>query len=490
MTLAIRPADVVSRTRIFPARSGERVSTPLSILDATVARFTPASATWLFDAPHAPSVDILHRSLVATLDAYPQLAGQLHWGPRCGRPTLTYGSTTGDPGVEFVQAESSHVLVDIVPDPASRCAGPWDASCVPKLGLLPDEPKFALHDLKTFEGLPCTVVQITTFKCGSVGVAVKIAHPIADAQALVTFVRDWAATSRALAQGHALPVLNPMFDPSRLDAAAVPGTTSALSLHRYDWWATPSGDIDAARVPSELQAAGVKIESSGKCLPWVEWDLSAPVSHVLVHFSPAEIQRIYLAASTESIKISRLDALLAHVWSCIIRARQLDAHVEEVYLDVTLGMRSRVDPPLPDNFMGSPILLTHASASPSTLTTTSAASSIREVMSRFTPPAVAALLHEWNQVQCPHRYWDAFLGARHTLVTSWLRLGVYEIDFVGDGRPVRYVDALMPDVDGCLCIMEGEKATGRQWYDDSVCVSLHLKADVMLRVLVDPLLRV
>ncbi|EJD38251.1 hypothetical protein AURDEDRAFT_154155 [Auricularia subglabra TFB-10046 SS5] len=485
---------------------------PLSIIDATVARFTPTSATWLFDRP--PDSDLIHtdtlaRSLRATLDAYPQLAGQLHWAPydasgrsghtrRYGRMMLRYGAPD-DPGVELVQARSAQVLADVVPHFDTRAAaGCWDASAVPTLALLPDEPPVALHDRTTYAGLPCAVVQLTTFACGALAVAVKMAHPVADAQALITFARDWAAVNRAMVAGAPAPVLEPVFDPQRLDAAAagdidadapdpdVVRKARALPLHRYDWWAG-----DASAVPAEL-ATSARLEPPGRALPWAEWDLAAPFMHNLLYFSPAEVEGMLRAAGAAA-GVSRLDALLAHVWALIVRARGLQDNVE-VYLDVTLGLRQRVAPPLPDSFMGSPIVLTHAALPASTISSqpSKVAASIREAMAQFTPDAVAALLHERAFASCPHRFWDAFLGARHTIVTSWLRLDVYELDFGFGGGRARYVDALMPEVDGCLHVMEAGPRSGggsTKWYGETVCVSLHLAEDDMARVLSDPLLR-
>ena len=75
------------------------------------------------------------------------------------------------------------------------------------------------------------------------------------------------------------------------------------------------------------------------------------------------------------------------------------------------------------------------------------------------------------------------------------------MDF-GGGAPPRYVDAVMPGMDGCIHIMEagtraGEEGDGdnggaqdkRRWYDDAVCVSLHLERSVMQRLLKHPELR-
>ena len=98
---------------------------------------------------------------------------------------------------------------------------------------------------------------------------------------------------------------------------------------------------------------------------------------------------------------------------------------------------------------------------------------------------------------------DLACVGRHAIATSWQSLDVYGVDF-GGGAPPRYVDAVMPSMDGCIHFMEagpsaeegsrggegsGEARGKRRWYDDAVCVSLHLARSVMNRLLDDPDLR-
>jgi hypothetical protein len=65
------------------------------------------------------------------------------------------------------------------------------------------------------------------------------------------------------------------------------------------------------------------------------------VSHYIVIFTTDEVKRIWEDASSNSqVPISRLNALLAHIWLLIIRARELSSDQEAVYLDVTLGARA------------------------------------------------------------------------------------------------------------------------------------------------------
>ncbi|RYP41615.1 hypothetical protein DL768_010462 [Monosporascus sp. mg162] len=131
-------------------------------------------------------------------------------------------------------------------------------------------------------------------------------------------------------------------------------------------------------------------------------------------------------------RTSRLDAALAHIWIPINRARRHHDTQDQVYLDITLGLRRRVDPPLPDGFVGSPILLGYtekAGAESSAAGIGAIAGSIRQTMSKFTPSAVSAYLYDAAHEVSPQRLWQVFLGLRHTLVTWWVRARAYEVDF-------------------------------------------------------------
>lgn len=521
--------SIISQTRIFPEqRAIERTTVPLSILDSSVVRFATAAAVWYYDASNCEqSTDIflpgqLRLSLERTLNWYPQWAGQLHWAVhkpnsnhtrRVGRLLLTYG-TPEDPGVEFLVARSAVALYTFLPSVQERLRdGVWDATHLPSLELLPSTP-LPLHNLDEHIGLPGLMVQVTTFACGGTAVAIKFAHPLADAQTLARFAHDWAAVNRAMIYGLSLPTPSPVFDPQRIDRAAAgdidaPQVNSALlsksralPRHRYDWWVTH--DSSTPSVPVPLKAAADVLAADP--MPWSEWDMQAPVSHYIIHFTPGEIQRMWDAAQiAPSSPVSRHDALLAHVWTLVNRARGLAQDDEPVHMNVTLGLRARVTPPLPDTFLGSPIILGRLSMSGRDASSSSpaeVASRIRSTVNLFDAEAVAALLHDMAHDLALPRIWHAFLGGRNIIVTSWVHLGLYDVDFGGGARP-RYVEAVMPSLDGCLQIMEAvprgahhandggenDAAHRKRWYEDGVDVSLHLATAAMKRLVKDPLLR-
>lgn len=455
-----------NQRRIFPITPRtETVTVALSILDASVARFAPCSAIWFFDAKFGDDArdPIFFRNLEfsfrETLNKWPHWAGQLRWAvdtdrpvnPRVdGRSVVTYGGTQ-DVGVDWIIARCDARLKSIVPHRS-------DGSTVDKVWMATNLPyeleaatKLAFSELAEFDGLPGMAVQLTSFKCGGWSVNVKLTHCLSDAQSLLTFMHAWAAQSRS-----SKPILSqPVFEPSLLDEhagdlslakpnAQMIGRARDLPMHRFDWWAS-----DAPGYPDWALASSLATMPSSDVLetqqlsasthpPWPTWDMTQPVEHAQIRFTAAEVNRMKDAARASSPsqsseqRISRLDCLLSHIWMLIHRARGHFSSESNVYLDLTLGLRNRLNPPLPSEYVGSPLLLAYvaksgryASAGP----IGKIAAGIRSTLSQFAPEAVSAYIHDAAYEVSPQRLWQAFLGSQHTLVTSWTQLGAYEVDF-------------------------------------------------------------
>ncbi|KAI0767653.1 transferase family-domain-containing protein [Fomes fomentarius] len=519
--------ETISRTRLRPTLPQSSARTvPLSILDTSALSFPFACAVWYFDRPAgendglpASSNQALTVSLRSTLNSYPQWAGQLHWIPRGptngqhhGRVALTYGSSE-DPGIELIEARSSSTLASLVPDGAARISsGAWFADHLPSHQLL-SPTSLALQNTDEYEGRHCVSVQLTTFACGGLSIGLRIVHCIADATTMFHFAKDWAAVHRALLSHSPLPELRPIFDPALVDnvAAGAPDPAlvsieNALPMVR-SWPSAPTIVLGAPKVREELKGTYLGPPGDSNAPPG--WDVeSVPVAHYLLYFSPWEIQRIYEDATRKQqekdssshsagLQISRLDAFLAFVWRLLIRARGLEHDQGLVNLAVVIGLRSRLlSPPLPHGFLGSPVIFARVSLTCEQIawSLARAASSIHGSVSQFTPRTISALLHQ----MAPHEInpQRVSLGERHSFITSWQNLDAYGVDF-GGGAPPRYVDAVLPRMDGFMHVMEAgppgvmsTKTVGsRRWHDEPVCLSLYLKADVMERLLKDPELR-
>lgn len=122
---------VTSTTSIFPSLpQGPETTTPLSIVDSTVARFGRCAAIWYFNvSTNSSPVTSAHfqASLSNTLNSYQHLSGRLSWSHPSGNSTgytsryrrvhITYNSPA-DIGIPFVTATSPRKLSDFLPNGA------------------------------------------------------------------------------------------------------------------------------------------------------------------------------------------------------------------------------------------------------------------------------------------------------------------------------------------------------------------------------------
>ena len=542
MSLPIEPRSSRRISRLSHSfREEERIVT-LSICDASVGDFGCTSAVWFFNAPKlGPSrltVQHLELTLRKTLDAYPHFCGHVRsmdynpdlLGPRkhlqrYGRLEVCYGGSA-DVGCEFVEAVCSMSLEAVIPAPKQRTTQMplWNRDAFAATAFSPPLWRAKLvrpvyDDLAARN--PPMIVQITTFACGGLAVGVKFTHSLADAHTLNHFMQDWASMSRAKLRGLAPVSLSPVFNPRIFDAVAgeidAPGPNPAvialaqqLPRNRFDWWISDQNFSGGpATIPAPLQSNPAAHKPEGVKMPWDECDLSATISHYIIHFTKDQVQRIWEGCYSNEVPASRHDAITAHVWAAINRARGLQDDEKLIHCDVTLGLRKRLSPPLGDALVGSPILLADvALAAPEAcglagrngkpINLLPITSKLHSVVAQFTPSAIGAHFHQIAYQFSPQRIWHAFMGLRHVIVTSWVHGGVYQVNFTGDDAGVpRYVELDRPDIDGCIQIVEApplsisgqstvEKA--RHWCDDGVDVYVHIEAKAMEKLVKDPLL--
>lgn len=519
----------------------------LSLLDATTADFALTNAIWLLERPKIPDLDIsrhLRQSLRTALTAYPQWCGQCkailttsdsappeaaNLAPharRFGRIYVHFG-TASDPGVELVTATSTATLDDLYPVARTEKQPLWKIDGSLKAfspgtaiaeTLQPNEPD------ENGVRRPLLAIQITQLACGGFVLAAKSAHPMADISALVRLIKDWARVSRAELSGEPVPVLSPVFDPARVDDSAAGGIDAEtpdptildrarrMPMHRFDWWAPGSaeGAPWSVSVPDVFRD-GQELEPAGRAMPWVEWDVQAPVESYIVHLTREQVDFLWREAArmneSEKVRVSKHDAVLAHIWSSVVRARELDGDAGPVHCDLTIGLRLALR--LGEDFIGSPVVIVNVEMSgaevaglrdsgeekPTTGFLGPISKRIRETIVRGSDvEGLKAHLYGLAFEKAPQRIWQGFLGRRHILVTTWARSGIYEVDF-GVGAGIRYADGIVPDLDGDVLIKEAPPTAGREkfgerpaWTDNGVDVSLHLRREDMERLLRDPLL--
>ncbi|KAJ5820637.1 transferase family protein [Penicillium riverlandense] len=498
----------------------------LSLLDATCVNFSPTSAVWFLEPPRngkSNTVDLikhLRDALLSTLEAYPQFCGHLKTVPyrpdegtshrqRFGRLCISYGSSR-DPGLELVIAESTMSLEDLVPD-SKRDVALRDMHQIPFESFVPHTELESPFTPDEDAVNPAVAIQLTKLICGGTVAAIKMVHAFGDAHSMAYFAKDWALVSQAMSKNSLLPSLSPVFQPSLLDKQAAGNIDKpdaddtllrkaiGLPFHRYDWW-TPSECCPwPTEVPEPFKSQPLK--PAGNPMPWGQWDVDAPVSHYKIHLSADQIQQIWETASVNGLhRISHHDAVVAHLWSCVNRARNLELNTDDnlVYCNLVYGVRERMS--LGKSFIGSPIVMINVAmnvAEACQTDLTYLATAIRSTVTKVRPEDLQNHLHAVAYEDAPQRLWQGFLGEKHIMVTSWVQTPVYAVDF-GLGLTPRYVEGVVAAMDGVIQLKQAPpsiKETNleiseklKSWYHSGVDISVNLRTDVMEKLIKDPLL--
>lgn len=489
-----------------------------------MATFGPTSAVWFLspfaaEAPDADAASSLTTSLAETLSLFPHFSGTLSLTPyspsagselprhtqRFRRCVIRHGYSA-DPGVQLVIVKANIQLNDFVPISAVASgadSGLYDLTPIPLQKLLPTTP-VPICDTINRPDVPAFTVQLTTFACGSLAIGLRAAHPLADAETLSSFIKAWGYVHRGGVGS--LNGSRAVFNPKLLDDQAIGDIDShdpdpalvakshELPIHRHDWWVPnpncPGSQSAQAQseIPAEIPVSVASARFQGVPIPWDEWDRSLPVSHALIRLSANEVVVLYNSVVKRGpvLEVTVHDVLLAFFWSLIVRAKHQVA-TGNVHLGLSLGLRSRLD--LPSTYVGSPILLTGMTESMDeflgpelTRRLSLVARKIRNHVRIFDKDAIGTYLHEMAFDIAPHRFWGGFLGRRHTIATSWIRSGMYDVDF-GSGPPL-WVASAVSNVDGIVVIMEaGKPPEGSKWWSAGVFIDLNLEESATQRIL-------
>ncbi|OVA15854.1 Transferase [Macleaya cordata] len=158
----------------------------------------------------------------------------------------------------------------------------------------------------------------------------------------------------------------------------------------------------------------------------------------IFHFTQENIARLKAKANSENEadqNISSFQALLAHVWVAVTRARCLDPKEETSYR-LVIGTRARLNPPLPAGYFGSSFLIGEATANVGELLERGigwGALLLKKVIMSYNDATIRSYCESW--VEKP------VLQARTGIVSSTLmtggspRFNMHGNDF-GWGQPV------------------------------------------------------
>lgn len=259
--------------------------------------------------PAYGAVELLASSFARALDRFHPLASPFAVAP-AGSTGLTISLRCGDEGAEFVHAAAPGVAVADISGPL-RVIPRVVWSFFPLNGMLST-------DAAADPSRPLLASQVTELADG-VFVGMSLSHAAADWTTFWDLFNTWSEISR---------------NKSDISTAAPP-------LER--WFP------DGCPVPIPLPFTKVQDMATPFEYP--------PVQECSIHFSPESIKKLKAKANAEmagtataTAPISSLQAVLAHLWRAVCRARVLGPDVE-AKLTLPVGCRARVKG-IPESYMG------------------------------------------------------------------------------------------------------------------------------------------
>ncbi|CAN4075815.1 unnamed protein product [Withania somnifera] len=178
----------------------------------------------------------------------------------------------------------------------------------------------------------------------------------------------------------------------------------------------------------------------------------------IFHLTKESIAKLKSKANSQmSVQsISSLQAFLAHLWRSIIRHCNLDAH-EEVAIILPIGTRSRLNPPLPEEYFGNAIHVKLVKTSTGELLKNGlgwAAMEINKMVTSQNSEQVMQIYKEW--VENPVIYKKSLVFSRNIklIVSSSPKYNIYGIDF-GWGKPVAVRSGMAGSNDGIIRLFPG-----------------------------------
>ncbi|XP_039121025.1 uncharacterized acetyltransferase At3g50280-like [Dioscorea cayenensis subsp. rotundata] len=367
--------------------------------------------------PYNPHQTISHllSSFSLTLNHFFPLAGRLKTiKHNTSSPSLTIFLDCNNHGADFIHASAPQVKIADIVEPL------YTPTFVYSL--------FPLNGVLNYDGhtSPLLAVQVTELADG-LFIGASLNHSVADGTSFWHFINSWSDICRNYnknGENHILvpPVLDRWF----LDSHPLP-----IRL--------PFGDSVEFIRRTELPL----------------------MNECFVQFSRKSLAELKAKANSEmgSDKISTLQALMAHVWRSVTRARRLEAERETTYV-VLVGNRNRVSPPIPEAYLGNTVFWISAQAQAGDIIERGlgwVASLLNKAVASQSEAKVHQMLTEWT-IEPSFVYTDEFKPTRLATGSS-PRFNVYGNDF-GWGPPITVRSGLGNKIDGKVTVYPSPEVGG------------------------------
>ncbi|KAK9109236.1 hypothetical protein Sjap_017296 [Stephania japonica] len=381
--------------------------------------------------PNSTLIHHLETSLSLTLNHFYPLAGRLSVATYEHNNTISVHIDCNNAGAEFIHAKVNVTVADIM-----------NSVSVPHVV----RAFFPLNGTINYDGRkgPLLSVQATELFDG-IFIGITMNHVVVDGDSFWHFVNSWAEMSRNGSNDQCSisipPVLRRWF-PNDTEVDQRP------AIIRFN--------LDLNNEQNRQQIT----------LP----PPSPLLEERVFHFSSQSLAQLKAKANAEhstAHKISSLQAVLAHIWLAMTRARRIqnDAYTTCI---VPVGNRSRLVPPLPKEYFGCAVYGEVLTAKVGDLVEKGLGGTAKLLNKAIEAHDDAAIRRAWDAwVEAP-KWWSRDNVPSNLMATqNSPRFNVYGNDF-GWGRPVAALSGFNNKLGGLVTVYEGSVEGGSM--DFEVCL--------------------
>ncbi|XP_065858822.1 phenolic glucoside malonyltransferase 1-like [Euphorbia lathyris] len=335
--------EILEICKVSPAtdsnESGQRVSLPLTFLDTRLLKFPQAERLYLYKHINlTPTLFMstllprLKRALSLTLLHFLPLAGHLTWPSDSPEPVILYDPNDA---VSLTVAESNAEFDLLVSNGIREVAE-----------LRPYIPLLSMSDTE----VSIISLRITLFPSKGFSVGIAMHHAALDGKSGSMFLKAWAYTCKQNQNdgkpSPLLPELIPSFDRSCI------GDPDGLNSYYLNYWLTTTG----SNSNSKTKTCSLKLLQNV-----TDFEFPPNLVRATFQLSPDYISKIresvqnYYDFQNQPVKLhmSTFVIVSAYASVCLVKARGgSGGGGRMVYFLVAVDCRSRLDPPVPENYMG------------------------------------------------------------------------------------------------------------------------------------------
>ncbi|KAM7277343.1 hypothetical protein ACFE04_019209 [Oxalis oulophora] len=324
------PIIIKETTHISPMITEQRdfFNLPLTSFGAPFLK-APAIERLFFYESNNPSAEILPRlkqSLSLTLSHFPLLAGHLTWTPSDIKPSIhcppndRVSLMVAESNADFHRLSSKNVIVNAL---EHRCY-------IPELE-------------NSDEAASIVSLQITFFPSSGFCIGFVAHHAVLDDKSMIMFMRSWAYLCKNLDQNPSLPCdLTPF-----LDRTVIKDPTENLDMFYLDNMSKLVEKVNPGINPRSLKL--LNFRNLGQDSVRATFDLSIEDIKRLR-------EKVLLNAIDDDLHLSSFTLVYAHAIVCFVKAKDVEGKVK-VHFRIVADQRSRLDPPVPEKYIGNCVSL-------------------------------------------------------------------------------------------------------------------------------------